>query len=563
MLPIISFSHIFPGTTGAEVNDTMQRNLAGQTNGHLNGDNEKHIELDACIVGAGFAGVYLLHLLRKEGFNAKIIEAGTGLGGIWHWNSYPGARVDSPYPVYALNIPEVYNTWHWSEKYPGEKELKRYFQHIDNVLDISKDTFLGCKVVAAGFDPQVDKWRIVCENGLKVTARFFLPCLGFAAKRYFPDWPGLEDKYKGYLCHSSFWPAEGVDMKGKKVAVVGTGATGIQISQEAARDAAELTCFVRTPNLCLPMRQGPVDQEESKKDLASLNEKLGTARFGSAAGFIYGDPNKGVFDDTPEEREATLEEGWRYGGFKFLHLYNDMLTSQVANDEMYRFWAKKRRAQMQNPAKRDLLAPETPPHPFAGKRPSLEQDYYEQMDKDHVTLVNVKQNPVREVVSNGIITADGTLHEADIIAIATGFDSVTGGMKEIDITGLSGEKLSSKWKTGTYTYLGMSVANFPNMLYTYGPQSPTAYANGPSIVEPQDEWIVDVMKRMREQGKTRLNPEVEAEREWKGMVNRIHAMTLRDKVDGWYMGTSLILFSLSPVFFSFFFFSVSVCPFHA
>ncbi|KAI7627945.1 hypothetical protein KC346_g462, partial [Hortaea werneckii] len=184
-------------------------------------------------------------------------------------------------------------------------------------------------------------------------------------------------------------------------------------------------------------------------------------------------------------------------------------------------------------------APETPPHPFAGKRPSLEQDYYEQMDKDHVTLVNVKQNPVREVVENGIITADGVLHEADILAIATGFDSVTGGMKEIDITGLEGEKLTDKWKSGTFTYLGMSVANFPNMLYTYGPQSPTAYANGPSIVEPQDEWIVDVMRKMREQGKTRLNPEVEAEREWKGLVNTIHAMTLRDKVDGWYMGTNI------------------------
>ena len=286
------------------------------------------------------------------------------------------------------------------------------------------------------------------------------------------------------------------------------------------------------------MRQGPVDPEQSKQDLQHLKERLGTTRFKSAAGFLYGDPEKGVFDYTPEEREAILEHGWAYGGFKYLHLFNDMLTSQEANDEIYAFWAKKRRAQMKNPAKRDLLAPETPPHPFAGKRPSLEQDYYQQMDKDHVTLVSVKETPVVKVVENGIVTEDGKLHEADIIAIATGFDSVTGGMKEIEITGLDGERLNDKWKNGTYTYLGMTVANFPNMMFTYGPQSPTAYANGPSIVEPQDEWIVDVMRKMRDEGKTRLNPDLNAELDFKKQVNEIHAMTLRDKVEGWYMGKS-------------------------
>lgn len=427
-----------------------------------------------------------------------------------------------------------YNTWTWEQQYPGEKELKRYFKHIDGVLDISKDVMYKTKVVAATFDESVDKWHIECKNGTRVTCRFFLCCLGFAAKRYFPDWPGLED-FKGYMCHSSFWPAEGVDVKGKKVAVVGTGATGIQIAQETAKEAGHLTCFVRTPNICIPMNQAPVDPEQAKQDLEFLHDQLTKKRFTSVGGFLYPNPDKGLWDETPEEREARFEEAWRLGGFRILFSYNNLLTDEAANTEAYKFWLKKRRAQMTDPAKRDLLAPLKAPHPWAGKRPSLEQDYYEQMDKPHVTLVDVKNNPVSKVVENGVVTADGKLHEIDVLAIATGFDSVTGGYKDLDITGLKGEKLGDKWRMGTYTYLGMSVANFPNFMYTYGPQSPTAYANGPSIVEPQAEWILSVMKKMKQQEKTRINANEDAEQEWKKTINQLHSLSLRDKVDGWYV----------------------------
>ncbi|KAK3113017.1 hypothetical protein LTR53_010106 [Teratosphaeriaceae sp. CCFEE 6253] len=444
----------------------MQRSIGGHpANGSNNGTNghaDRHLELDALIVGAGFAGVYLLHRLRQEGYNVKIAEAGTGLGGIWHWNSYPGARVDSQYPVYAYGIPEVYNTWSWTEQYPGEKELKRYFQHVDKVLDISKDVLYEHKVVAAGFDPAIDKWRLVCENGVRITARFFLGCLGFAAKRYFPDWPGF-DQYKGYVCHSSFWPTEGVDMKGKRVAVIGTGATGIQIAQEAAKEAKHLTCFVRTPNLCIPMNQGPVDPEAAKRDLETLHGKLNVDRYDNVAGFLYSAPTKGVFDDPPDVQQAVMEEAWRLGGFRLIFCYNDIITDQAANDVVYDFWAKKRRAQMTDPVKRDILAPEVQPHAFGGKRPSLEQDYYYQMDQDHVKIVPVKQNSISHITESGIVTEDGELHEVDVIALATGFDSVTGGLKDLDLTGLDGEKLAEKWRMGTYTYLGMTCANFPNL----------------------------------------------------------------------------------------------------
>ncbi|TKA37347.1 hypothetical protein B0A54_10932 [Friedmanniomyces endolithicus] len=500
----------------------MQRSIGSrhQTNGasnRVNGSNghadETHnqIELDALIVGAGFAGVYLLHRLRQEGYNVKIAEAGTGLGGIWHWNSYPGARVDSQYPVYAYGIPEVYNTWTWEHQYPGELELKNYFKHVDKVLDISRDVLYEHKVVSAGFDPSIDKWHLVCENGTRITARFFLGCLGFAAKRYFPDWPGLDD-FKGY------------------------------IAQEAAREAGHLTCFVRTPNLCIPMRQGPVDPDTAKKDLETLHRKLNADRYDNIAGFLYANPTKGVFDDPPDVRAAVLEEAWRLGGFRLLFSYMDIITDQAANDVVYDFWAKKRRAQMTDPEKRDILAPEKQPHAFGGKRPSLEQNYYEQMDKPHVKIVPVKHNPISRVTEKGIVTEDGTLHEVDIIALATGFDSVTGGLKDIELTGLNGESPTSRTCKHVdrviKLFQGRRLTQLKSM-FTYGPQSPTAYANGPSIVEKQDEWIVAVLNKMRAEGKTRLNANEDAEQEWKKTINTLHGMSLRDKVDGWYMGTNI------------------------
>ena len=290
------------------------------------------------------------------------------------------ARVDSHYPIYALSIPEVYNTWQWSEKYPGHEELNKYFQHIDKRIDVSKDKLYNTRVTKAVWNDSDHKWCIECENGTRIKATFMNCCLGFAAKRHFPDWPGLED-YRGYICHSSFWPKEGVDLKGKKVGVIGNGATGIQIAQSAARDASELTVFIRTPNTCIPMRQSNLDPKELKADLDTMGYKLGKQRFTTQGGFLYGGKDKNMLDDTPEERDRVLQEGYDAGGFAILFSYNDILLSQEANDYLYNFWAKRTRERISNPEKRDILAPLEAPHPFAGKRPSLEQDYYEQMDK--------------------------------------------------------------------------------------------------------------------------------------------------------------------------------------
>lgn len=528
--------------TNGDINGHTNGNASSHANGHANSQTANfepvHLDLDALIVGAGFAGVYLLYQLRKEGLNARIVEAGRGLGGVWHWSNYPGARVDTQYPSYALNIPEVYSTWSWTEEFPCGQELRDYFQHVDNVLDISKHVFYGSRVVKATFEETSNKWLIEADNGNTFTAQFFVCCLGFSAISHIPDWPGLKDNFQGQVVHSNFWPAEGIDMHGKKVAVVGTGPTGLQIAQEAPRTADKVTCFVRSPNLSWPMRRRPISPERALNDRGRMGYLLGEERFTRIGGMLYEETTRKVFDENAEEREARLDKEYRYGGFRFFfEAYIDILLDQAANDEIYRFWRRKVHERMTDKRKAEILAPEKPPYPFAGKRPSLEQDYYEQMDQPHVTLVDVKATPVTHVVSNGIVTADGTVHEADLIIMATGYDAITGGIKNIDITGLNGLTINEKWKSGTHAYLGMTVSGFPNFFYTYGPLSPVAYASGPSTVESQSDWIVQAMRKMRSEGMTRINATEEAERSWKSLLNHIHAMTLRENVEGsWYLG---------------------------
>ena len=428
----------------------------------------ENLETDILIVGAGFGGVYLLHKLRDElGFDCKIYEAGKDLGGIWHWNCYPGARVDTGIPIYEYSIEKVWRDWTWEEKYPGYPELRRYFDHVDKTLDVKKDVSFDTRVVAAQFDQDTSKWIVKTEDGRTARSKYLILATGFAAKRHFPDWKGL-DTFEGVMHHSSFWPEEGVDVKGKKVAVVGTGSTGVQIAQEWAKDAAELTVFQRTPNLALPMRQKKVtkeEQEANKRHYADLFK----IRMTTFAGFQYDFVKTLTLADSPEDREAFFEKLWQNGGFEFwLATYDDMLFDMKANREAYNFWAKKTRARIHDPVKRDILAPEEPPHAFGTKRPSLEQDYYDQFNNPNMHVVDIKQNPIVEVKPNGIVTSDGKLHEVDAIALATGFDSVTGGMKNMGLKGTDGVDLADKWKAGTWSYLGMTCNGYPNMFFLYG-----------------------------------------------------------------------------------------------
>lgn len=315
-------------------------------------------------------------------------------------------------------------------------------------------------MVGAQFDKPSAKWIVETEDGRTAKARYLLLATGFAAKRHFPGWPGL-DRFKGEIHHSSFWPDAGVDVKDKRVAVIGTGSTGVQIAQETAKTAGSVTVFQRTPNLALPMQQKPLTREEQMDRKAQYPE-IYKNRMTTFAGFQYDFIDKNTYDDTPEAREAFYEKCFENGGFEFwLANYKDLLFDAEANRAAYDFWAKKTRARISDPRKRDILAPVEPPHAFGTKRPSLEQNYYEMLDRAENDVVDIKKTPIVEVTETGLKTADGKHREFDVVALATGFDSVTGGMKNMGLKDVDGVPLSEKWKTGTWSYLGMTCAGFP------------------------------------------------------------------------------------------------------
>lgn len=331
---------------------------------------------------------------------------------------------------------------------------------MDKTLEISKDVAFDTRVVGAQFDKGTKRWIIKTEDGRTAYARYLINAIGFAAKRHFPDWKGL-DSFKGEMHHSSFWPAEGVDMKGKRVAVIGTGSTGIQLAQEASKQASNVTVFQRTPNLCLPMRQRKLTHEEQDKAKANYPQ-IYRDRMTTFAGFSYDFADKNTFDDTEEERQKFYEELWAEGGFKYwLGTYKDMLFDKKANDQAYNFWVKKTRERIKDPRKRDILAPLKAPHAWGTKRPSLEQNFYEEMDKPENDVVDVQATPISEFTETGIVTSDGKLREFDIVALATGFDSVTGGMKNMGLKDVDGVDLGERWKMGTWSYLGMTCNGFP------------------------------------------------------------------------------------------------------
>jgi cation diffusion facilitator CzcD-associated flavoprotein CzcO len=333
---------------------------------------------------------------------------------------------------------------------------------VEKKLEIKKDCAFNTRVVGAHFDKPSGKWITETEDGRTAKSKYLLLALGFAAKRHFPDWPGM-DTFKGELHHSSFWPdGKGVDTNGKRVAVIGTGSTGIQIAQETSKDAASVTQFVRTPNLCLPMQQQSITKEEQDRRKQGEYQKFFEERLNTFAGFGYDYVQKDTLDDSQEEREAFYEKLFEAGGFEFwLANYKDLLFDNAANREAYNFWAKKTRARITDPEKREILAPLEPPHAFGTKRPSLEQNYYEMLDRPENKVIDVKKTPIERFEEKGIVTSDGKLHEFDVVALATGFDSVTGGMKNMGLRDVDGVELSKKWDQGTYTYLGLSMSGFP------------------------------------------------------------------------------------------------------
>lgn len=448
------------------------------SNGATNGASKEHertLDLDVVIVGAGFGGMYALHKIRKLGLRTKLFEAGSNLGGVWYWNRYPGARVDSEIPYYQYSVPEVWKTWSWSQRFPDHVELRQYFEHVDKVLDLKKDIFFQSNVIGSKFDSETSKWLVETGNGYTATCKYLIMATGSSYKRHYPDFKGLQD-YEGLLIHSASWPVDDIDVEDKKVAIVGSGATGIQLVEQLSKRSPDLTVFLRNINIALPMRQRKMSPEEQNA-LKAIYKTIFKACRASASGLPYDKPEGSSLDVSDEDLETLYEELWARGAFNFnIGSYRDFLSDAKANRRLYNFWAKKTRARILDPVKRDVLAPLTPPYAMGTKRSSLEQDYYECMNKDHVKIIDLNQAGIKEFQKTGIVTEDGKLHEFDVVCLATGYDSMTGSLTSMGLKDIDGVDMKQRWKDGVSTYLGLAVEGFPNMFMVYGPQG-TLYVN--------------------------------------------------------------------------------------
>ncbi|EHK20522.1 uncharacterized protein TRIVIDRAFT_77573 [Trichoderma virens Gv29-8] len=496
------------------------------------------LDIDAIVVGAGFAGIFMLKTLRDCGLKTYIFEAGNDTGGTWRWNCYPGACVDSEVPEYEFSWPEVWKTWNWPSNYPNYESLRAYFDHVDKVIGVKKDCSFNTVVVGAHFDEAEGKWNIRTEDGRTTKAKYLILGTGFAAKRYIPDWPGM-NKFKGVIHHSSFWPDEKIAVSGKKCAIIGTGASGVQMVQAWGPEAGEIKVFQRTPNLAIPMRKRDLTVDEQEK-AKNYYPELFKYREKTFVGLLYDWAEKNTFDDTPEDREAFYEQVWKAGGFRYwVALYKDNLMNAEANKESYKFWAKKTRARIDDPKKRDILAPLDMPHFFGIKRPCLENNYYEQFNRQNVDIVDISNNAIKDIDETGIILEDGTHHEFDVIAVATGFDIVTGVMTQLGLESISKTKLDEEWLSGAHTYLGLTVSGYPNMFHIYGPQAPTLLSNGPTTVEVQGRWIADCIQKMQKNNIKYINPKREASVAWKKNIIDMNNQMLFPTVRSTYMGGSI------------------------
>ena len=422
--------------------------------------------------------------------------------------------------------------------FPAWDELRAYFNHIDSKLKLRDDIEFNTYVTGAQFDDSANEWIVDAADGRQFRTRFLVPCLGFAAKTHVPELKGIE-QFAGRCHHTGHWPQEGLDMTGLRVGVIGTGASGVQVIQEAAKVASSLTVFQRTPNTALPMQQQQFDeatQQRMKHDYPERFRKRATSS--STFSDVFAD-KRSAAEVSAEERDAIFEETWQKGGFNFwVGSFSDILSNPESNRLAYEFWRDKTRARINDPVLAEQLAPTEPLHPFGTKRPSLEQGYYEVFNQNNATLVDVRDEPIQEITTTGVQTSTAH-HEFDLIILATGFDSSTGGFTQIDIRSTSGVTLKDLWADGVKTQLGFAVPDFPNMLMLYGPQSPTSFCNGPTCAEVQGDWVVDCLCYLREHGLTKVEATDAAAEAWGRELAKVGEGLLFPEADSWYMGANI------------------------
>ena len=493
-------------------------------------------EFDAVVVGAGFAGMYMLHRLRGLGLTARVFEAGDGVGGTWYWNRYPGARCDVESLEYQYGFSdEIQRGWTWTERYAAQPEILRYQNYVADRLDLRRDIQFETRVTAATYDERAGLWTVETDRGDRVTARFCVMATGCLSAARVPDFPGLGD-YEGEWYHTGDWPHAGVDFTGKRVGVVGTGSSGIQSIPLIAEQASHLTVFQRTANFTLPAGNRPLAREEIEKSKETLLDDRAHART-TPGGIICFEYNETLAADmTPEERYRELDKRWHQGGFAFLGAFGDLMAAPEANDVAADYARAEMRKVIKNPAVVDILLPDD--HPVGVKRLCLDTHYLETFNESHVDIVDVRAAPIEQITPKGIVSG-GKEYEVDCIVFATGFDAMTGALTSIDITGRNGTKLREKWAAGPRTYLGLGSAGFPNLFFITGPGSPSVLSNMIVSIEQHVDWISDCIRKLTAGNIRSIEARPDAEDQWVEHVNELASATLYPQANSWYMGANI------------------------
>lgn len=495
-------------------------------------------DLDVVIVGGGLAGLYAIHRLRKLGLKVRAYEAGSGIGGTWFWNRYPGARCDVESLEYSYSFDEaLQQEWKWPERYGTQPEILKYINHVADRFDLRRDVQLNTRIKAAHFDGKSNLWTLRTEAGEEIRARYCVMAAGNLSTPRVPDFKGIHD-FKGKWYHSGLWPHEGVDFTGLRVGVVGTGSSGVQMIPIIAQQAKTLTVFQRTANFSLPARNMPMPEERERRHKAEYPARRAAAMETPFAIGGHAKPTKSALDVPDEERNKSYEAKWQEGGsISYLYAYTDLLVNKQSNDTASEFVRNKIRATVKDPKTAELLAPKD--HPIGTKRLCLDTGYYETYNRENVALVDVRADPIKEITASGMRLQSGTDFELDAIVFATGFDAMTGALNEIDVRTSDGAVLRDHWAGGPLTYLGLMVSGFPNMFVVTGPGSPGVKTQMIASIEQHVDWIADTIDHLAAHQLDRIEPTPEAEMDWVHHVNAVADSTLYPLANSWYVGANI------------------------
>lgn len=505
----------------------------------VNREAQAAVDYDAIVIGAGFAGLALIHYLRELNLSVRVFDRASDVGGTWTWNRYPGAATDSESYYYCLTFsPELLQEWSWTKRYPGREETHNYLRFVADKCDMWPHIQLNTEITEANFLESEGCWQVKTDTGETYRCKYFISGMGMISEPMIPNIPGM-DRFKGPLFHSLRWPEEGLDYAGKRVGIIGAGATTVQMLPVVAETAASVTVFQRTPNYVLPAMQKPMTPEwerEIKGNYGAIIAKCRNHVFGMAFDSPVG---RNLVDTPPEERQRIFEENWT-GSFRWVfETFDDLLTSPEANRIAGEFITTKMKERVNDPELAAMLAPTFEDYPLFAKRPPLDHGYFEAYNRDNVQLVDIKKRePILTITETGIRTTQNEF-EFDIIVLATGFKAYTGALEAFPIRGRSGQTLREKWQKQSASIMGVCVADFPNMFIVTGPQAP--FANLPTSIEQNAIWISRCIDKMQRDGIDIFEPREEAEREWTAATADIHSQTLMaqgEKVNSWMMGAN-------------------------